>query len=371
MCLNASSNTGALFLVLFLQVTAVRLQAVNRSIDDTFGDSVTGQRPVFSPTTPGVWANQSCTRCAIQPPTSDAFDGTYTASTYNSTLGNISITFDFIGTAVYIFFILVNNPPNPNIAATTAANFTLDGALVGNFTHAPDPLLPDFQFNESALAFSTSDLENATHQMVISTSGLNESIFVNFDYALYTFENAVETESLTSESQSPTFVTSTGSSPRSTTKNRSPVGAIVGGVIGGLAALGASVAVLFFRWRQSRPSALTSATLLYLNRSEVSNPPPVDTISEPRHPWQRVDLNEEIEQLRGKAGEPLYLLHSPSCANFVQEEVFARGTNTAQLQGQIHIMSEQIALLQARQSSMWEQGLSNEAPPPYTSQLPS
>ncbi|KAF9065722.1 hypothetical protein BDP27DRAFT_1158811, partial [Rhodocollybia butyracea] len=105
---------------------------VNRSIDDTFGDSVTGQKPVFLPTTPGVWANQSCTGCAIHPPTSEAFDGTYTATTYNSTLGYISITFDFIGTAVYIFFILANNPPS-RITGITAANFTLDGALVGNF----------------------------------------------------------------------------------------------------------------------------------------------------------------------------------------------------------------------------------------------
>ncbi|KAF9065708.1 hypothetical protein BDP27DRAFT_1228605 [Rhodocollybia butyracea] len=182
-CLNASANPRALFLVLFLQITAVRLQAVNRSIDDTFGDSVTGQKPVFLPTT--AWANQNCTGCSIQPPISDAFDGTYTAATYHPTMSSISITFDFIGTAVYIFFILVNNPAS-QITATTAANFTLNGALVGNFTHAPDPLLPDFQFNESALAFSTSGLENSTHQMVISTSGLDVSIFVNFDYALYT-----------------------------------------------------------------------------------------------------------------------------------------------------------------------------------------
>ncbi|KAF9037905.1 hypothetical protein BDP27DRAFT_1435522 [Rhodocollybia butyracea] len=228
-----------LLLVLFLHVTAVRLQAVNRSIDDTFGDSVTGQRPVFLPTSPGVWANQDCTGCAIQPPTTKAFDGTYTASTYNSMLGSISIAFNFTGTAVYVFFILANIPASL-ATATTAANFTLDGALVGNFTHAPDLSLPDFQFNENALAFSTSGLENATHQMVISTSGLDEHIFVNFDYALYTFEDAVAAEPRISQA--------------STSTSTSPTGAIVGGVIGGLATLGASVAILLFCHRRSRRS---------------------------------------------------------------------------------------------------------------------
>ncbi|KAF9065715.1 hypothetical protein BDP27DRAFT_1154044, partial [Rhodocollybia butyracea] len=155
-------------------------------IDDGFGDSVTGQKPVFLPTTPGIWANQDCTGCSIQPPTSDAFDGTYTAATYHpTTISNISITFDFIGTALYIFFILVNHTSSSKVTATTVANFTLDGTLVGNFTHSPNSTLPDFQFNETALVFSTFGLENATHQMVISASSPEESIFVNFDYALY------------------------------------------------------------------------------------------------------------------------------------------------------------------------------------------
>ncbi|KAF9030411.1 hypothetical protein BDP27DRAFT_1246162 [Rhodocollybia butyracea] len=163
----------------------VRPQAVNRSIDDGFGDSVTGQKPVFLPITPGVWANQSCTSCAIQPPTSDAFDNTYTAATYHPALDNISITFDFTGTAVYIFFILVNRPAN-QVTATTAVNFTLDGSLIGNFNHSPNSTLPEFQFNANALAFSTTGLKNASHRMVISASSPRESIFVNFDYALYT-----------------------------------------------------------------------------------------------------------------------------------------------------------------------------------------
>jgi hypothetical protein len=85
-------------LVFFLHMTGVRPQVVNRSIDDGFGDSVTGQMPVFWPTLPGIWANQSCVDCAIKPPSSEAFNGTYTAATYHpDTLESISIMFDFTG----------------------------------------------------------------------------------------------------------------------------------------------------------------------------------------------------------------------------------------------------------------------------------
>ncbi|KAE9383765.1 hypothetical protein BT96DRAFT_718412 [Gymnopus androsaceus JB14] len=155
-------------------VTVVLSAGVNRSIDDALGDSVTGKKPTFLPSTPGVWENQTvCPGCALLPPTTSAFDGTYTAATYHPDLKNISVSFDFTGTAVYIFFILANNPPNPTITATTAANFTLDSSLVGSLSHFPDNLeFPAFQFNESALAFSTTGLENGAHQMIISTTDL-------------------------------------------------------------------------------------------------------------------------------------------------------------------------------------------------------
>ncbi|KAJ3929066.1 MAG: hypothetical protein NXY57DRAFT_900799 [Lentinula lateritia] len=177
---------GALFFLPFLFNVAAVTGAVNRSIDDTLGDSVTGQRPIFLPTTSGTWEDETCAGkfLSVYPL---AFGGTYTAATYNPGLQNISITFDFTGTAIYVYFILANNPA-PGITATTAANFTLNGSLVGTFNHSPNTSTsaPDFQFNQSALAFSKAGLKNVTHQMVISTSGLSEDVWVNFDYALYT-----------------------------------------------------------------------------------------------------------------------------------------------------------------------------------------
>ncbi|KIK61830.1 hypothetical protein GYMLUDRAFT_165617 [Collybiopsis luxurians FD-317 M1] len=158
-------------------------EPVNHSIDDTLGDSATGQRPIYLPVT-GVWKDNTCTSCSLRPPTPSAFKGTYTSATYYPYLKNISITFEFTGTAIYIFFVLANAPP-PGVGATTAVNFTLDGSIMGTFNHSPNRSAPAFQFNESALVFSQTGLENISHQMVISTAG-NEQIFVDFDYALYT-----------------------------------------------------------------------------------------------------------------------------------------------------------------------------------------
>ncbi|KAF9037904.1 hypothetical protein BDP27DRAFT_1435521 [Rhodocollybia butyracea] len=224
--------------------------------------------------------------------------------------------FDFVGTALYIFFILVNNVQSDvfsgifsDIVTTTAANFTLDGVLVGTFTHLPDSTLPDFQFGPNALVFSTSGLKNAAHQMVISTSDLTESFFVNFDYALYTFENAARTESMVSESwQLSTFPTSTDSSSPSTSTtniNHLSVGASVGGIIGGLAVLIGVLVVLFCHRRRQhfRPrslkninselkhplvpntSALVSTAFPYLNYSN-SNLPLATAEGEPWHSCQ-------------------------------------------------------------------------------------
>ncbi|KAJ4487574.1 hypothetical protein J3R30DRAFT_3429333 [Lentinula aciculospora] len=251
---------GALFfLTSFTNVAVVGGTAVNRSIDDTLGDSVTGKRPMFLPTLLGTWEDETCAGCALQPPTSSAFRGTYTAATYNPGLKNISITFDFAGTAIYIFFILANNPAS-GITAATAANFTLDQSLVGTFSHSPNSSAPDFQFNQSALVFSKTGLKNISHNMVISTSGLDEDIWVNFDYALYTFQEAAESSSSKSLSSS-----STDSPPSATASTSSNVGVassqhiasahtgvIVGGVVGGLAMLGILIGLLFICHRRRR-----------------------------------------------------------------------------------------------------------------------
>jgi hypothetical protein len=86
------------FATLFISVfwiTSVQ-GAVNRTIDDTTGDEVTGVRPVYSPSS-GIWEDATCKSCWIQPDRSLAHDGTWTAATYHASLDEMSIEFSFKG----------------------------------------------------------------------------------------------------------------------------------------------------------------------------------------------------------------------------------------------------------------------------------
>lgn len=79
--------------ILFL--VTIRAALVNVTIDDTDGDSVTHQLPVYQPASP--WGGPSCVGCDIVPNPSLAFDGTWHAATYHPQLLNVNITFSFTG----------------------------------------------------------------------------------------------------------------------------------------------------------------------------------------------------------------------------------------------------------------------------------
>ena len=91
----------SLFLILHLRSLPLVLAGIaNRTIDDGFGDSVTLQKVTYFPTVSNVWQNasQCVNTCYIQPNITRAFEGTYTAATYNPhLLESMSITMTFNG----------------------------------------------------------------------------------------------------------------------------------------------------------------------------------------------------------------------------------------------------------------------------------
>ena len=91
-----------LLVVACLLSSRVNAGIVNRTIDDTFGDSQTGQLVTYSPATGGVWKDETCVGCAIIADTSQTFKGTYTAATYNPGLGSMGISLQFSGECVMI-----------------------------------------------------------------------------------------------------------------------------------------------------------------------------------------------------------------------------------------------------------------------------
>ncbi|KAJ3512485.1 hypothetical protein NLJ89_g3492 [Agrocybe chaxingu] len=242
---------------------------VNRTIDDTFGDSETRRQAIFLPTTARVWEDNLCSGCAIKPDITRAFKESYTAATYNPGLGNISITLDFNGTAIYVFFILANNAGD-GITTLTMANFTMDSDAPVAFQHAPDLTTTDIQFN--SLVYSRTDMINAQHRLVISTSGVNTNVYVNFDYAIYTHDDDAPllplppagspttsssttrtTGSVASQTRSQTNSPSSTAVGANSGESSTPIGPIVGGVVGGLAALALLIfGLLFCKRRRDR-----------------------------------------------------------------------------------------------------------------------
>lgn len=95
--------------------------------------------------------------------------------------------FYFTGVSIWIFFILSN--ANFLVTLNTECNFTLDGQVVGNFYHLPNQSTSALQYN--ALAFSASGLNNSQHDLVISTNDLPYAVYINFDYAVYTYVYSV------------------------------------------------------------------------------------------------------------------------------------------------------------------------------------
>ncbi|KAF8647466.1 hypothetical protein AX16_006672 [Volvariella volvacea WC 439] len=253
------------FLLSLVPTTGAAL--TNRTIDDTIGDVTTLFRPIYRPPTLGVWEGNTCRTCAIQPDRELAFDGTWTAATYNPGIGSMSIELSFPGVAIYVYFILANDQGD-GITTKTVCDFILDGRPAGSFIHEPtdSPLL---EYN--SLVFARVGLTNTTHNLTIETTGItDENIFVNFDYSIYTFDNGSEPVFTPSPSPSPsppptTSATTAPSASGNTQISPALIGVIIAAIVGSVALI-AIVLVVWYCHRR--------------RRSRVG-PRPLSTIDEP------------------------------------------------------------------------------------------
>ncbi|KAJ7651131.1 hypothetical protein FB45DRAFT_1018483 [Roridomyces roridus] len=221
-------SSAVLLLHVFLSPTHAQT-FTNRTIDDTNGDSFFVGRPVL----PRMRLPARLHQCVRR----DVPD-----------LGSLSIAMDFTGVAIYVYFILPNDEGR-GITTTTAANFSIDGTVQGNFTHDSDGTT-DVEFN--ALVFTQTGLSNETHSLLIPASG-PDSLYINFDYATYTFQEAtVDTSSSTPSSSSSVPGASGTSSSHSSNHTRAIVGGAVGGGVGLVALL---CVALFFLCKRPVQSA--------------------------------------------------------------------------------------------------------------------
>ncbi|KAI0918148.1 hypothetical protein AcV5_002917 [Taiwanofungus camphoratus] len=202
--------------VLFSTLSILCAAAGNVTIDDTYGDEITGQQPIYTPS-------------------SDWDQGIPT------------ITLLFSGTAIYIFCIVpMTSPFNSEVETGMQLIFTLDNQPAGQFVHDPD--------NSSVFDYAYNFPVYVNESLAIPLPGIQhnltiQSFLVNlFDYAIYTTpeEDVATTMTPTSgisTTVSPNITIIPSSEPTGTVSPRSsshtPIGAVIGGAVGGTLALAA------------------------------------------------------------------------------------------------------------------------------------
>ncbi|KAF5356599.1 hypothetical protein D9758_008208 [Tetrapyrgos nigripes] len=170
----------------------VEAKQANYTIDDTLGDSHTGMQVQYSPSfghpnsNTTVWKNQAnCTTsgCRILPPCQQHDNSSQctwsSVAPSNGTLATAS--FQFNGTAVYIYSILANIHAS-GIRSDTTCDFFLDGEQVGHYEHVANAS-GVFQYN--SLVYSNTSIPFELHQFSIHVS---YPFYAIFDYAVYTTE---------------------------------------------------------------------------------------------------------------------------------------------------------------------------------------
>ncbi|KAJ7061717.1 hypothetical protein C8F01DRAFT_1286723 [Mycena amicta] len=177
-------------LLLLLLCTIVQGLAVNRTIDDTRGDSVTGQAVQFLPASTVWFTSTTCTECLDVPDASLSADNTWTAALYLASIRSISVTMKFSRTAIYIFFIIPNFAAETGLESEVLCDFLIDGAKVGNFHHQSDGS-GGFAYN--SLVYQKTGIPNGNHVFVIQTTGTTPAVVI-FDRAIYTFADDTDTK---------------------------------------------------------------------------------------------------------------------------------------------------------------------------------
>ncbi|TFK55643.1 hypothetical protein OE88DRAFT_643167 [Heliocybe sulcata] len=299
-----------------------RATITNRTIDDQYGDEVSGLQPNYSPA--AAWnQGSSCTGCSIHADSGQAYRGTWHDSTH--TPGDPEprvVQLSFNGTAIYAYCILANYIQY----TTTLTNLTfrLDGMSVGkNYVHVPTTST-SFQYNVPV--YANDSIPNGEHTLEIEATGDTNSSLVLFDYATYTYNSDL---AQTSASASATASPSPTNTASSSSKHSNHIGAIVGGVVGGVAllALLGLGAVLYSRRRRSGVHEITGSRRRR-NKVDLIDVSDGSTGSGPQmaaSPFRPYDLNG------ASASEAAVLqpfLHSESASTRVPDSQYGYGIGT-------------------------------------------
>ncbi|KAI0760662.1 hypothetical protein C8Q74DRAFT_1221242 [Fomes fomentarius] len=346
--------------------------SVNRTIDDRYGDSVTGQLPQFMP---NPWSNeeqcQGCYRDASPDP-KECHNGTWSYMTHYAGDNGKYIKMQFTGTAVYAYHIL--GSPISNVPTNLA--FTLDGAPVGGeFLSVVTASDRGYQYNVPV--YVNESLENIEHTFVIHLVG-PVSLGL-FDYLVYTFDDGVSPSTPTSTNPTPT---PTATAPSSVPHRSRPIGAAIGGSVGGAVLILVIIATVVIRRRkhQRRMSLASSVDSKPRGESRSSFTPEKRVLgcagchsrtsgsrphapADPDHRSSNAATIGQAVSLRPGHPMPVVPEYPMSGAGYTEASLISGITkNFSVLRNEVAVLRDEIVRLRHDQETVTE-----EAPPQYES----
>ncbi|KZT18125.1 hypothetical protein NEOLEDRAFT_1080931 [Neolentinus lepideus HHB14362 ss-1] len=170
------------FLLAILHYAWPVLGGTNRTIDDQWGDSVTGILPTYLPANDTWQQGANCSSCYSRPNASLAYDGSWHDVSYiPGGPAPMVARFTFDGTAIYVYCILDNHS---NYTTLTNLTFRLDNETVGSYVHTPNALSPVFQYGVPV--YSNTSIPNGAHTFELETDASDNGSVILFDYLQYT-----------------------------------------------------------------------------------------------------------------------------------------------------------------------------------------
>ncbi|EPT06109.1 hypothetical protein FOMPIDRAFT_1109836 [Fomitopsis schrenkii] len=149
------------------------------TIDDEYGDSLTGALPVYE----GAWKfGPDCSDCLLQPSPADAYRSGWHDTTTSTQYAQQTVTLTFNGTAISVYCIV----PNYSASANTFVNisFSLDGNPATTYDSNSTDTVPAFRYNVTV--YSVAGLASGEHTLVMAPLQDPSSSVVLFDWAEYT-----------------------------------------------------------------------------------------------------------------------------------------------------------------------------------------
>ncbi|EMD41430.1 hypothetical protein CERSUDRAFT_89995 [Gelatoporia subvermispora B] len=182
-------------------------KSVNVTIDDTYGDPVTGTKFTYSDV---EWKpGQNCSGCLAQPDPKQARNGTWHDATFNAQPGYVpepnvplNATVTFNGHALYVYCII-----DENLDQNSDMTFYIDSEPVGSYRTLSIGL-PLYDYN--VLVYHNDTLAAGPHVFMLSSGHVNGlDALVLLDYVVYTTDIEDTSESPSAPSQASTNIVPT------------------------------------------------------------------------------------------------------------------------------------------------------------------